>query len=59
VGTFGLRIGGLKFMTSYDVTMSKLASDIQHKGAFEFSIIYLGNYGKFTRDYRSTNCPRF
>jgi type IX secretion system PorP/SprF family membrane protein len=59
VGDVGLRVGGLKFTASYDVTMSKLAVDNQRKGAFEFSIIYLGNYGKMSRSYRSTNCPRF
>jgi type IX secretion system PorP/SprF family membrane protein len=59
IGAFGMRWGGLKVMASYDYTMSKLSPDNNGNGALEISLIYLGNYGKMTRAYRSANCPRF
>lgn len=59
IGVVGIRYSGIKMMFSYDYTLSKLKPDNNGQGAVEFSIIYLGNYGKATRSYRSASCPRF
>lgn len=59
VGAFGIKYGGLKVMCSYDYTISKLATENRGNGALEFSLIYMGKYGKFGRAPMNTNCPRF
>lgn len=59
VGVAGMRFNGIKVMFSYDYTISKLRPDNSGQGAVEFSLIYLGNYAKATRSYRSSSCPRF
>ena len=58
IGMAGYQYGPLKFMTSYDYTLSDLRPATNGRGAVEFSILYEGLYtgndpaGKF-------NCPRF
>lgn len=47
---------GLRFITSYDVTLSSLSNDTNYKGALEFALIYEGLYHGY-RD--NMNCPRF
>lgn len=59
VGVMGIRYSGMKAVFSYDYTISKLSPHNNNNGAIEFSLIYLGNYGKGSRNYRSANCPRF
>src|SRR5690606_10879709 len=52
----GFEWSGVKFITSFDFTMSDIASDIGHRGAIEFSLMYMGMYSQ-GRD--KMNCPRF
>jgi type IX secretion system PorP/SprF family membrane protein len=59
IGVVGFQWAGLQVMASYDVTISKLAPSNASNGAVEFSIIYQGVYGGFSRVKKSYNCPRF
>lgn len=59
VGAFGLQFGGLKVMSSFDFTMSKLSSTTKSNGAMEFGLIYQGMYGSGSGSRESMNCPRF
>ncbi len=59
IGVFGIQWGGLRFMTSYDFTISKLSKDNKGNGALEFGIIYWGNYANERSNRGSTNCLRF
>lgn len=56
IGVLGFQWAGVKFITSYDFTMSKLAPTIRSSGALEFALIYEGSYHG-ERD--KMNCPRF
>jgi type IX secretion system PorP/SprF family membrane protein len=59
IGTFGMNFSGVKFMVSYDYTISTLAADNQNKGGLELSFIYQGMYGDMGGSRRTINCPRF
>ncbi|OSZ82308.1 hypothetical protein CAP35_03305 [Chitinophagaceae bacterium IBVUCB1] len=59
IGSLGVQIGGLRILSSYDYTTSSLASDMSSNGAFEFSIVYQGQYGEKMRGAKNMNCPRF
>ena len=59
VGALGLQYGHFRLMTSYDFTMSSLATANKGRGAFEIGIVYEGVYGEFSRQRRTYNCPRF
>jgi len=56
VPLLGFQWAGVKFLTSYDFTLSDLSSDVKYSGAIEFSLIYEGMYSE-KRD--KMNCPRF
>lgn len=56
VPMLGFEWSGLRFVTSYDITLSKLSPDNKYSGAMEFALIY---EGKYTRDRDKMNCPRF
>lgn len=56
VPVLGFEWSGVKFITSYDFTISDISSDVRNNGAIEFSLIYLGMYSH-GRD--KMNCPRF
>lgn len=59
IAAFGLQWGGMKFMTSFDYTVSTLAAENKGNGAFEMSLIYQGVYGDMSGSRRTLNCPRF
>lgn len=59
IGTFGMNFSGVKFMVSYDYTISTLAVDNNNKGGLELSFIYQGIYGDMGGSRRTINCPRF
>lgn len=56
VPVLGFEWAGVKFLTSYDFTLSDLSGDVRYNGALEFSLIYQGRY---TGDRDKMNCPRF
>lgn len=56
VGVLGFQWAGVKFVTSYDFTMSSLSPNIKSNGAIEFALIYEGSYHG---DRDKMNCPRF
>lgn len=56
VPALGFEWAGVRFLTSYDFTMSTLSSDVRSNGAIEFSLIYQGRY---SGDRDKMNCPRF
>lgn len=60
IGVAGIQYGPVQFMANYDFTMSSLAPYNNSYGAMEFSLIYVGNYGR-NRDgmKRAYSCPRF
>jgi len=59
IGAAGFQWAGMQMMVSYDATISKLAPYNASNGAMEFSIIYQGVYGGFSRAKKSYNCPTF
>lgn len=59
IGTFGYQWSGMKLMSSYDFTISKLGRYNGGNGAFELSVVYEGLYGDNSRGRQSYNCPRF
>ncbi|RYE25620.1 MAG: type IX secretion system membrane protein PorP/SprF [Sphingobacteriales bacterium] len=59
IGTFGMNFSGVKFMVSYDYTISTLAVDNGNKGGLELSFVYQGMYGDMGGSRRTINCPRF
>jgi len=59
IGSFGIDWGGLRFMMSYDYTVSSLSTDNKGNGAMEFALSYQGMYGSLGRGHRTINCPRF
>lgn len=59
IGTFGYEWGGLRLMTSYDFTVSKLSPYNGGNGALEFAVRYQGFYGKGGSPRHLYNCPRF
>ena len=59
IGTFGMNFSGVKFMVSYDYTISTLAVDNGGKGGLELSFVYQGIYGDMGGSRRTFNCPRF
>lgn len=59
VATFGLQWSGVRLMTSYDYTVSKLSEANNSNGAIEFALIYEGVYGTISRSRKTYNCPRF
>ena len=61
IGTFGYEWRDIRFMASYDYTISQLSPYNNHYGALEFGIRYQGSYGAGAsrRELRSLNCPRF
>ncbi|MCB0695970.1 MAG: PorP/SprF family type IX secretion system membrane protein [Chitinophagaceae bacterium] len=56
VPVLGFEWSGVKFITSYDLTLSDIAPDVKYNGALEFSLIYQGMY---TQGRDKMNCPRF
>lgn len=56
VPVLGFEWVGLRFLASYDFTLSSLSSDTNYSGAMEFALIYEGVYNRH-RD--KMNCPRF
>lgn len=56
VPVLGFEWAGVRFLTSYDFTMSSLSSDVRSNGAIEFSLVYQGRY---SGDRDKMNCPRF
>ncbi len=56
IPVLGFEWSGVKFVTSYDFTLSGIAADINHNGALEFALIYQGLY---TQGRDKMNCPRF
>jgi hypothetical protein len=60
IGTAGLQVGNIQFMTSYDMTVSGLSPYNNSYGALEFSLIYQGQYGRNKGNMKSSyTCPRF
>lgn len=55
----GLQYSSMKFMVSYDYTLSSLSPDIKGSGGWEIGINYQGMYGSLTQGRRTINCPRF
>ena len=56
VPMLGFEWAGVKFIASYDITMSDLGPAVRSQGAFELAIMYQGLYSGY-RD--KMNCPRF
>jgi len=56
IPVLGFEWSGVKFITSYDFTISGIAADNKHNGALEFALIYQGMY---TQGRDKMNCPRF
>jgi hypothetical protein len=54
-----MKVGGVEFTASYDVTMSSLSPYNASYGALEFSIIYQGQYSRNKGIKSSYTCPRF
>lgn len=52
----GFQWAGVKFVSSYDITMSGLSEHVKYNGALELSLIYEGMY---CGDRDKMNCPRF
>ena len=57
----GYQLSNIKMMFSYDATVSSLGNFNQHNGAYELSLIYLGNYNNRSiygsrKDFK---CPSF
>ncbi len=50
----GIQLGGVLFGLSYDASISDLSTYRNGQGAFEFSIIYLGEY-----ENDAILCPKF
>ena len=60
IGVVGVKISGVQFTASYDMTMSALAPYNSSYGALEFSIIYQSPYGRNKdRISKQFSCPRF
>jgi len=59
IGTFGYEWGGLRLMSSYDFTVSKLSPYNNGQGALEFAVRYQGFYGSGGSARHLYNCPRF
>jgi type IX secretion system PorP/SprF family membrane protein len=60
VGVVGLQMNALRFMTSYDYTISSLPINAgKGTGALEFSIRYEGFYGENSKGRSLYHCPRF
>lgn len=59
IGAVGYQWNGMKLMSSYDFTISKLGKYNNGNGGFELSVIYEGLYGDNSRARQSYNCPRF
>ena len=59
IGVVGFQWGGVQVTASYDATISRLAPYNAGNGAMEFSLIYQGIYGGFSRVKKSYNCPTF
>lgn len=55
----GLQWSNLRFMLSYDYTVSSFSTENKGNGAAEFAISYQGVYGSLSRGRRTINCPRF
>lgn len=56
IPVLGFQWAGVKFITSYDFTLSGLSDHVNYNGALELSLIYEGMY---TGDRDKMNCPRF
>lgn len=59
IASLGMQFGSLRILSSYDYTTSSMTSGTKIGGAFEFSIMYQGQYGERVRTAKNMNCPRF
>lgn len=59
IGAVGFQWAGMQVMMTYDATISRLAPYNSGNGAVEFSLIYQGVYGGFSKAKKSYNCPTF
>jgi type IX secretion system PorP/SprF family membrane protein len=59
IPTVGLEWNNVRFTSSLDVSVSGMSPNNGGNGAFEFSIIYQGSYGRGLRNHSSYGCPRF
>lgn len=59
VGALGIQYGGLRFMGSYDFTISQLTVANKSRGAAEFGLVFQGFYSQGGSARRTMNCPRF
>lgn len=60
VAAFGYEWNGLRVMASYDYTTSHLGQYINHNGAAELGLVWMGKYAdRGSRERRAWQCPRF
>ncbi|XZF12716.1 PorP/SprF family type IX secretion system membrane protein [Chitinophagaceae bacterium MMS25-I14] len=59
IPVFGYEWSGMRLMTSYDFTISKLAPYNNSQGAFEIALRFQGLYSSGGTARKLYNCPRF
>ena len=59
VPMLGFEIKNIRFMFSYDATVSGLRTFNNFQGASEFNIMKKGFYNENSGDMRQVFCPRF
>jgi type IX secretion system PorP/SprF family membrane protein len=59
ITAFGVKIDNFDIMISYDINTSSLVSASDHKGGFEFAIVYQWNLNKIEKEFDRFVCPKY